>query len=100
MTVYTLATNDFDADPAIISAYRAASDPIIQVYISAGNCSQPPTHTPESPVWPPTSGSYVSRRDWTGLDKAQEFCEQIATLLANNPSWTAYVTSPPTAFTE
>jgi len=100
MTVYTLATNDFDADPAIIAAYRAAADPIIEAYITAGDCTQPPTHTPESPTWPPTSGSYVSRRDWVSEETAQQFCGQIATLLANNPSWTTYVTSPPTVHIE
>ena len=100
MTTYTLATNDYDCDPAIKTAYIAAANPIIAPYITAGDCTQPPTYTPTMEEYPPTSGIYVARRDWVNQADAEAFCASIATLLANNPTYTQFVTSPPTVFTE
>jgi len=102
MAIYTLATNDYSADPAVQSAYATAANPIVSPYVTSGACTSPPVYTPALPdgVYPPTSGSYVARRDWTNQTDAQSFCDQIATLLTNNPSYTQFVTSAPAVFNE
>ena len=100
MPTYTLATNDYDCDPAVKNAYIAAANPIIQPYITADACTQPPTYTPTMESYPPTSGIYVARRDWVNQSDADAFCASIATLLANNPSYTQFVTSAPAVFNE
>ena len=97
MTTYTLATNNYSCDPAIQSAYAAGANPIVQPYITSGACTLC-TYTPTIESYPPASGSYVARRDWTNQSDAEAFCASIATLLANNPTYTQFVTSAPTVF--
>jgi hypothetical protein len=103
MAIYTLATNNYNTSTVEVrNEYATAANPIITPYITSGVCTNPSTYTPALPdgIYPPTSGIYVARRDWTSQTDAQSFCDQIATLLTNNPSYTTFVTSAPIVYTE
>ena len=102
MTTYTLATNDYNCNPSVQTAYSTAANPIIAPYIESGACTSPPTYTPGLPggIYPPTSGSYQARRTWTNQADAEAFCASIATLLADNPTYTQFVTVAPAVFNE
>lgn len=94
MSIYTLATMDFSVDPAIPDAWSTATANIVQPYIDAGYCSATTTWDPTLPEWHPTSGSYVSRRDWTNETQANNCAAQVMAFRSANPQYQAYTTGP------
>jgi hypothetical protein len=96
MAIYTEATFNFSADPALITQSNQAMGQITQPYVDAGYCPQNPDYTPALPddTWPPSSGTYVARKEWTDQTQA-EFCvAQIQSWLNSNPACKAYSNGP------
>jgi hypothetical protein len=96
MAIYTQRTCDFSVDPAIRQENNAGTGPIVQSYVDAGYCPQYPVWTPALPggTYPPSSGTYIARKEWTDLTQAQNCVAAVNAWLAAHPECLAFGPGP------